>query len=675
MAVLQTKHIHICALKNDRKKILEALQRSGMVQIETGGSEDDCFRRMDTGRSRSIFEKEAAKAAEALKILDVYAPEKKGLFASLEGKKVMTREMYEKQAEACLETAGTAGEILDLNKSIAEAHANVLRAQASLEMLMPWMKLDMPMCDTQTHSTAAFVGMLPGQWDLGMILAAIAKAHPELTAAEVEIVGTDRDQTCIFAVSAKKDKELLEDALRVNGFVRPSLSTSLTPAEFADEIRQQQKDAEAKEQEACEALKGLAGEREKLQFAADYYAMRADKYEQLGKLLQSEHVFLISGYIPEDQADRMKAKLEQKYTCQVEISEASEEESAPVLLKNNGFAAPTEGVVEAFGLPNKGEIDPTSVMAFFYYFFFGLMLSDAGYGILMVIGCLWAVKKFPNMEKGLQKMLRMFFYCGISTTFWGIMFGGYFGDVVTVVASTFFNAEVTVPAVWFVPLEDPIKLLMFSFLFGIIHLFVGLGCKGYMLIRDKQWMDFFAGVLCWYVLLIGLILIFLPSDIFASMAGVVITFPAWVGVLSKWMSIISAVCIVLFSEMGTKNIVVRIALGAYDLYGVSSWLSDVLSYSRLLALGLATGVIGSVINTMGSMIGHGVIAFILFWIIFVVGHLLNMGINLLGAYVHTNRLQFVEFFGKFYEGGGRPFRPFSAEQNKYFKFKEEEKNG
>lgn len=127
-----------------------------------------------------------------------------------------------------------------------------------------------------------------------------------------------------------------------------------------------------------------------------------------------------------------------------------------------------------------------------------------------------------------------------------------------------------------------------------------------------------------------------------------------------------------FSETGTKNIAARLALGAYDLYRVSGWLSDVLSYSRLLALGLATGVIGTVINTMGSMLGGSVIGFILFWVIFVVGHLLNMAINLLGAYVHTNRLQFVEFFGKFYEGGGRPFRPFSAASNKYFKFKEEE---
>ena len=171
-------------------------------------------------------------------------------------------------------------------------------------------------------------------------------------------------------------------------------------------------------------------------------------------------------------------QLEKKYGCSVEIRDVPEDESAPVILHNNGFSGPTEGVVESYGLPHKGEVDPTGVMAFFYYFFFGLMLSDAGYGILMTVGCFAVLKKYPNMAEGMKKMLKMFFYCGISTTFWGVMFGGYFGDVIPIVAENFFHTTVTVPAVWFVPLNDPMKLLMFSFLFGLIHLFTDLGVKG-----------------------------------------------------------------------------------------------------------------------------------------------------------------------------------------------------
>ena len=191
-----------------------------------------------------------------------------------------------------------------------------------------------------------------------------------------------------------------------------------------------------------------------------------------------------------------------------------------MLLKNNGFAKPTESVVESYGLPGRGEIDPTAVMAFFYYFFFGMMLSDAGYGIVMTVGCLLARKKFPHMEEGLRRMLTMFLYCGISTTIWGILFGGYFGDVIPIAAETFFHREVTVPALWFAPLDDPMRLLLFSLLFGLLHLFAGLAVKAYLLLRERKYMDCVCEVGFWYMLLTGLILMLLPSKIFASMAGI-----------------------------------------------------------------------------------------------------------------------------------------------------------
>ena len=122
------------------------------------------------------------------------------------------------------------------------------------------------------------------------------------------------------------------------------------------------------------------------------------------------------------------------------------------------------------------------------------------------------------------------------------------------------------------------------------------------------------------------------------------------------------------SGRSKKNPGLRLALGLYDIYNLTGWLSDLLSYSRLLALGLATGVIAQVINQMGSMAGDGVFGAIVFAIVFVVGHLFNLAINMLGAYVHTCRLQYVEFFGKFYEGGGSPFRPF-RENTKYVDIK------
>ena len=352
----------------------------------------------------------------------------------------------------------------------------------------------------------------------------------------------------------------------------------------------------------------------------------------------------------------------------MELESIGEEEEAPVLLKNNKFSDSVEGILSSYGLPSKGEVDPTFFMSIFYVFLFGMMLSDAAYGAIIAIGCGVALLKFPRMEEGLRKTLKLFFWCGISTVFWGIMFGSYFGDLINVVSRNWLGHEVSIPAVWFAPLDDPMRLLIYSLLFGIIHMFIGLGLKGYMLLKGKDIVSFVSDVLSWYLLLVGLILILLPSSIFESISNMTFTFPEALNQAAIIMAIVGAVIILVMSgRRKKKKIGMRLAIGLYDLYGITSWLSDLLSYSRLLALGLATGVIAQVINQMGSMFGTGVLGTIIFIVVFLVGTVLNLAINLLGAYVHSNRLEFVEFFNKFYDGGGKPFQPFKA-VTKYVEF-------
>ena len=669
MAVLQMQRMSICALKKDRKAILEKLQSMGVMEINHVLEEDEDFRRMDTANARLSFDKAAASADQALDILQQYAPVKQSLLSSLAGKDLVDKDRFQTVIEKKDELLKTAKRIQMLDKEKAEQKANILKIENSIESLMPWQKLDVPMNFSGTAHIAMIPGTMQGMLTLEDIYSMLAERAADVE-VDIHIISAEQDTTYLTVFCLKKDAAQAEEALRSIGFAKPSLIIEQVPAKAKEEMEAEISEIQGRIADIEKEVTQLAGSREGLKLLADYYRVRAEKYEVLGQLPQSERTFLISGYVPAKEVPKVQKALADKYDCVVDVEELKEDEEAPVLLKNNKFASSAEGILEAFGLPGKGEVDPTAIMSVFYVFLFGLMLSDAAYGAIVSIVCGTLILKFPRMGKGMKTSIQLFFWCGISTLFWGVMFGGYFGDVINVVSKTFFGHEVGIPALWFVPLDEPMRLLIYSMLFGVIHLFVGLGLKGYMCIRDKKYMDFFCDVVLWFMLLCGLLIMLIPSELLGSIAQMTIVFPPVVNTLGKVLAIAGAVGILLMSGRDKKNVGLRLALGAYDLYNISGWLSDVLSYSRLLALGLATGVIASVVNQMGSMGGKSVLGVILFIFAFIVGHTFNIAINLLGAYVHTNRLQFVEFFGKFYEGGGRAFNPFK-ENTKYADIKED----
>ena len=262
--------------------------------------------------------------------------------------------------------------------------------------------------------------------------------------------------------------------------------------------------------------------------------------------------------------------------------------------------------------------------------------------------------------------MKMFFYCGISTIFWGALFGSWFGDIVPIIYTNFLGKEAPNLALWFEPIKDPIKLLLFSFIIGICHLFLGLIVFGVMQWRKGDKVSAILDTVPIMMTVLGA----------APLAGSILApdIPKIVMEIAKYLALAGVVLIVLTNSRSSKNILARLGGGLYGLYNIASgYLSDILSYSRLLALGLATGSIASVINMLGSMVQNPVVKAILLIVVFIVGHALNMAINVLGAYVHTNRLQFVELFSKFYEGGGKAFEPLTF-NTKFFKFKEENDN-
>lgn len=660
--------IYIYGSKKDRKAVLEYLQRRQILDISEPDAENEKFgfSNINTSESQSEFLRDSQLGEKALEILDESVPEKKGMLSSLNGREELSAEQYYSYVDDIPEVLRIVNKITELSALKAQKQGDIIRCRTVIEELKPWILLDSPIEGEKTRSTVSITGVFGDSLTAEEILSRYY-ANEDAPPLHLEVINTFPQQTYVFALCKTSYAQKCESILREIGFSRPKASYHGIPAE---EIKKQEKLIEQLESEIAKTedeIKSYAGARSAIRFMSDYYSMRAEKYDVLSRLSQRNRVFVISGYVPQSISKDLCAALEHNYSVAAELEEP--EDDAPVLLKNAYVTEPVETVVKTFAMPARGEIDPTSIMAFFYYVFFGLMLSDAAYGLLMVIGCSVALTKFKNMEIGMRKSLRMFMYCGISTTFWGIMFGSYFGDAVAVVSSTFFGREVTIPPVWFEPVKDPMRMLMFSFLLGIIHLFTGLGVKLYQCIKAKDYMSALTDCIFWYMLVGGGIVYLFHVDMFLSMAGLGVKLPA---IWANTAAIIAAAgalgIILLTARSGGAG--KRLAKGAYALYGVTSWLSDILSYSRLLALGLATGVIATVFNKMGSMFGGGIVGAIIFILVFAVGHTLNIGVNLLGAYVHTNRLQFVEFFGKFYEGGGREFKPFAA-NTKYYKFKEE----
>lgn len=670
MSVMAMKRLSICAMKRDEKAVIETLQASQVMELDEFFFTDEELESYATGDLKISNERQALYIENALDAIDNYAPEEKGMFSAFEGKHTMESKGLKDIANRADELGKYAKEALDGMKKIIENRVEIDRNKVEMQALEPWLELDIPMEFTHTKRVAFLIGSISKVESEEDVYDAIGMHLVDLSDAEVSIVHTDKYQTSLVVACLREYEDAVENGLHSLGFARISNAFTGIPGEEKRRLEEENENLEREIESIAKGFAELAKHREELKALSDYYRIEAAKAEGIGKLSGSQSTFFLSGYVPAKAVSALAKKLDEKFELYYQIDDIRDDEEAPVLLKNSGMGQSVEGVVESYGLPKKMEIDPSAIMSGFYIFLFGLMLSDAAYGLIMFGGCFALLSKFKNMEASMKKSIKLFMYCGLSTLVWGVLFGGYFGDAVDIISKTFFGETITIKPLWFAPLNDPMKLLIYCMLFGIIHLFTGLAIKGYICLKDRQYMNFFCDVVLWFGLLTGLILMLLPTELFYSLSQMKFEFSPLVQNIAKYLTLGSVIGILLMAGRSSKKVGLRLALGAYDLYNLTGWLSDLLSYSRLLALGLATGVIASVINQIGSMGGKSVFGVILFVAVFIGGHIFNMAINVLGAYVHTNRLQYVEFFGKFYEGGGRAFNPFKR-NTKYIEVGEE----
>lgn len=635
------ERIFLCGLAQDREKVISRLMKSGCVQLSDPAAMsgyEEIRDQVELG-SADVYEKEQllSRLNQCIQTLKPYGA-KKSLFAKRP--EVSFGEIAGEDTQEALELCQ---KVEELQKEIGAAKSRISQEEFLQTSLAPWRELDLPLEETATESSEILLAAVP---------AIVAPEELERQQGEQElgaylsVVSEDKDQRYAAAIVHRDKAAGYQELLRQSGatlitFDGLSGTAGENIAASRSRVKQEEEQIEKLEKE----LAAYGEKLPKVQLAWDSTQLSIDCQKAEQNLLRTQETFLTEGWVPQRRKGEVEKSLAD-YTCFYEFREASEKDDPPVLLRNNKFVEPFEAVTEMYALPAPHSLDPNPFMAPFFFVFFGMMLSDAGYGlVLAILGLLGA--KYLDMGAGGKKLLKMLGYCGISTVFWGALYGSWFGDTIPKVTEVFFGNRVQVPML-LDPLTNPMPILIMAFVVGYIHILVGLGLKAYLMIRRGHPVDALFDVGFWYFVLVGLV-------IFAG--GQMVIGSTLMASIGKWLAIAGAVGLVLTQGRDKKNPIMKLMSGILSLYDITGYFSDLLSYSRIMALGLATGVIAQVVNTMGTLPGRSIIGAVLFVVIFLFGHVLNLAINALGSYVHTSRLQYVEFFGKFFEGGGQAFRP------------------
>ena len=461
---------------------------------------------------------------------------------------------------------------------------------------------------------------------------------------ELKIV---KDEVYYLVISSidESEKEKLAEVFRNSSFTVENLDIDAVPQDYKNGLQKEISELKKEKRRLKAQIKTYSEDLTDLQAVYEYMQNKKLRIVESEKLAQTENTILIKGWIPTEKVSEFEkvVKDEAGDNYYLTFTDADRDDATvPIKLKNGKVASTFENLTGMYAYPRYNEIDPTPLFTPFYILFFGMMGADVGYGLVLLLATMF-VLKVVNLSSQMRKSIKFFFYLSFSVIFWGLLYGSYFGA--------------TIPGMW--RLVDPASqyndLLIGSILFGVVHIFVGLAIKAYMLIRDGKSLEAVYDVLFWYMALIGgmLFLIFKLMNLSAVVANV-----------SMWVMIAGMAGIVLTGGREAKGVGAKLGGGLYSLYGISSYVGDFVSYSRLMALGLSGGFIASAINMIAGMISGSWVGMIFIPVILIAGHLFNMFLSFLGAYVHTSRLMYVEYFGKFYEGGGKPFKDFRTE-NKY----------
>lgn len=648
MAIVKMSRFSLLHFDAQREILLKKLQSFGYVHFVDLREEEDPadLDFVDMQKELTRTEADIVHLNWMMELLKDYDPRPTGLQQLKTGPLRLSLEELEERFQS-VDYKKDYYELREIKDKIDALEHSVHDLEEKQRSFLPWRSLPFIPSESQSLNQAKLItGVIARKFFPGL-----QEVFRDFPLSYFQLVSEEAGNIYLFILSHQQESEELADQIRKAGFLPLKLESEQTIEESYQLAENKIKELRLEQEVWRKKLPGYATRIEDYEVVYEYLNNQRMKYSVTGNFKKTDRMNWIEGYLPTTRVEEFRKLLQEElgedFYLKVQAADV-DDPSVPVLLDNNKFVDSFSSVTGMYAMPKYNEIDPTPFFAPFYLMFFGMMGADVGYGLIILTATAVALKFF-NLKDSMRTFIRFFFFLSFSVIGWGLVYGSFFGDLVPLPHLIDTN-------------KDFMLLLILSIAFGLVHLFFALGLKAYMLFRDGKPMDAIYDVFSWYLALGGAILWLISS--------MVEGLPPVLADVGQWTMIAGMVLIVAFAARDSKSFVGRIVGGLYSLYGISGYVGDFVSYSRLMALGLAGGFIGVAVNMIVKMLfGAGILGLVGGIVVFGIFHLFNVFLSMLGAYVHTSRLTYVEFFGKFYEGGGRTFQKFRSEP-KYINLKE-----
>ncbi|MGH4051080.1 MAG: V-type ATP synthase subunit I [Clostridium sp.] len=643
MAIVKMSKFTLFAFESQKEALIDDLHRFENVQfvnLQESAEEHLQSLQKDSENERvSYLEGELAKVKFSIDLL-ISRTEKESAIKSLaKGKSSFNYEELEDLAKKSNYKVNYK-KLKEKDDELLKIKNEKTKINSEIEGLTPWITLDSAFNDLKSLNSSIFLmGSLPKAFkDIFR-----EKFESEIPYAYLEVISEVKDEINIIALVHKDYEDKAKELLKLHGFNSINFRYEGIASQEVSIFKKRLEVISNEEERINVEIKSDCKYLDDFKIVYEYLSNKNIKAMACQNFLKTENVVAIEGWVPtalsKDLEDVIKAITKENFYLEFEGAD-KEDNEVPILLKNSSVVEPFELITSMYSLPKYSEIDPTPLLTPFYMVFFGMMLADIGYGLVILIVTAFALKKF-NLDEAQRRFAKFFLFLSIPTIGAGIVYGSFFGDLIK------FKSIIN-------PAEDIMTLLIISIIMGAFHIYFGLGVKGYLLIRDGKPMDAVYDVLTWYAALTGAFLLLGGSSLGLSLTVISI---------GKWVMITGMVALVLTQGRANKGIGAKLAGGVYGLYGISGYVGDLVSYSRIMAIGLAGGFIAISFNMLIKMMPSP-FNIIIGIFIFVLTQTFNLLLSGLSAFVHSARLQYVEFFGKFYEGGGKAFKVFKS-ANKY----------